>query len=129
MSTLYGSSQLGKLFRFPLSRVESLSSHVLDLVYTNIQGVAHLYSFNGYCYFVIFVDEFSHFTWYFLMRLKYDVYAVFERFRSYVERAFSCKIKAIQFDLGGEYNKLHSTFTKLGISHRRSCAYTHKQNG
>ncbi|XP_019178799.1 PREDICTED: uncharacterized protein LOC109173933 [Ipomoea nil] len=32
-------------------------------------------------------------------------------------------------DLGGEYKKLGSTLASLGIRHRKSCAYTHEQNG
>lgn len=46
-----------------------------------------------------------------------------------VERLFSCKIKSVQSDLGGEYQKLHNRFVELGIVHRHSCAYTHEQNG
>lgn len=42
---------------------------------------------------------------------------------------FSCKIKSIQSDLGGEYKKLHSILTSIGINHRQSCAYAHEKNG
>lgn len=63
------------------------------------------------------------------MRLKFDLYAIFERSRVLVERSFGCRIKSIQSDLGAEYKKLHCLFLKLGINHRQSCAYTHEKNG
>jgi len=39
------------------------------------------------------------------------------------------KIKAIQTDWGGEYQRLSSFFTKVGISHQVSCPHAHQQNG
>jgi hypothetical protein len=42
---------------------------------------------------------------------------------------FNKKILAIQTDWGGEYHKLNSFFTKIGISHLVSCPHTHQQNG
>lgn len=129
MSCLCGSCHLSKSSRFPLSRVESSSSHVLDLIYTDYWGPTHIHSFNGYQYIVIFVEDFSRFVWYFPMRLKTNIYAIFEHFQTNVERLFSCKIKSIQSDLGAEYKKLDIVFTQLGIFHCQSCAYTHEQNG
>ncbi|XP_019182730.1 PREDICTED: uncharacterized protein LOC109177743 [Ipomoea nil] len=52
-----------KSSRFSLARVESSSSSVLDLVYTDIWGPAPLLSIDGYRYFVIFVDDYTRFTW------------------------------------------------------------------
>jgi hypothetical protein len=42
---------------------------------------------------------------------------------------FNKKILAIQTDWRGEYHKLNSFFTKIGISHLVSCPHTHQQNG
>lgn len=69
--------QLRKFARFPLPRVESTSSDILELVYIDIWGQAPLFSSSGYRYFVIFVNDYSRYTWYFSMRLKYDLYAIF----------------------------------------------------
>lgn len=102
------------------------SSHVLDLVCTDICCPTPILSSNGFRYFVIFVDDFLHFSWYYPMHLKSYLYAIFECFHALVERSFSCKIESVQSDLGGEYKKLHSFFTKLGINHHQSCAYTHE---
>lgn len=112
-----------------MSLVESSSSDILDLIYIDIWGPAPIVSSSGYSYFVIFVDDYSRYTWYFPMRLKYDLYVIFYHFRAMVERSFSQKIKSIQSGLDVEYKKLHSLLLQLGINHRQSCAYTHEQNG
>jgi hypothetical protein len=123
------SCQLGKSSRFPLSRVETTSTHPLELIYSDIWGPAPLLSASGFKYFVLFVDDYTRYMWYYPMRAKSDLYAIFDKFRSLVERSFSRKIISFQSDLGGEYKKLGSTLASLGIRHRQSCAYTHEQNG
>jgi hypothetical protein len=39
------------------------------------------------------------------------------------------KIKAVQSDWGGEYQRLHNHFLAYGISHHISCPHAHQQNG
>jgi hypothetical protein len=34
----------------------------------------------------------------------------------------------MQTDWGGEYQKLNTFFTRIGISHKVSCSHTHQQN-
>lgn len=130
-SSLLGSGQmcpacqLGKSAHFALPRVDKSSARILDLIYTDIWGPSPVLYSEGFRYFVIFVDDCSHYTWLFPMKLKYDIYSIFDRFRALVERQFSTTIKSIQTDLGGEYQKLGRFFAKLGIHHCQSCAYTH----
>jgi hypothetical protein len=45
-----------------------------------------------------------------------------------VERMLNQKLKTIQTDWGGEYQRLHSFFNQQGILHRLSCPHTHQQN-
>jgi histone deacetylase 1/2 len=46
-----------------------------------------------------------------------------------VERLFDRKILALQSDWAGQYQKLSSFFSRIGISHHVSCPYAHQQNG
>jgi histone deacetylase 1/2 len=46
-----------------------------------------------------------------------------------VEGLFDRKILALQSDWGGEYQKLNSFLSRIGISHHVSCPYAHQQNG
>jgi hypothetical protein len=51
-------------------------------------------------------------------------------FQAHVERLLDTKIKCVQSDWVGEYQKLHHQFfLKLGIAHRVYCPHTYQQNG
>jgi histone deacetylase 1/2 len=78
---------------------------------------------------VIFVDAHIKFIWFYPFNAKSDVYNVFHQFQVLVEWQFSCKIKSVQTDWGGEYRKLNSFFKTIGIHHCIICPHTHKQNG
>ena len=80
-------------------------------------------------YYVSFIDDFSKFTWIYLLKNKSEVFQKFHDFQNLVERQFDRKILAMQTDWGGEYEKLNSFFTQVGISHHVSCPYAHQQNG
>jgi hypothetical protein len=78
---------------------------------------------------VSFLDDFSRYTWLFPIACKSDVYTIFNQFKLYVERYFSCSIKSVQSDWGGEYRSLSKILQHHGITHRLSCPHTHQQNG
>jgi len=48
---------------------------------------------NGYRFFLTIVDDFSRYTWIFLMLNKFDVRANVIRFISYVQNQFKTSIK------------------------------------
>lgn len=76
-----------------------------------------------------FIDDFSKFTWIYLLKTRADVFTVFIHFQTVVERLLNKKILCVQSDWGGEYQKLNTFFKSLGISHLVSCPHTHQQNG
>jgi hypothetical protein len=78
---------------------------------------------------VSFIDGFSKFTWIYLLKYKSEFFQKFHEFQKLVERLFDKKIIVVQFDWGGEYEKLNSFFTKVGITHLVSCPHVHQQNG
>jgi hypothetical protein len=78
---------------------------------------------------VSFVDDFSKFTWTYLLKNKSEVFHVFQIFQTHVERQFNRKILTMQTDWGGEYERLNSLFKKIGIKHHVSCPHAHQQNG
>lgn len=77
----------------------------------------------GRKYYVSFVDDFSKFTWVYLLKKKSEVFKKFLDFQQLVERLFDLKIISMQTDWGGEYEKLHTFFLpKLALvimSHAR----------
>jgi histone deacetylase 1/2 len=78
-------------------------------------------------YYVSFIDDFSKFTWIYLLKKHSDVYQVFLNFQQLVERKFDRKNITMQTDWGGEYEKLNSFFQKVGITHHVSCPHAHQQ--
>jgi hypothetical protein len=98
-------------------------------VFFDVWGPSPILSTNGARYYVIFVDHFSKFTWFYPITCKSDVSSIFPKFQAYVERLFDCMIKSIQTDGGGEFQKLHHLFASHGIHHRITCPHTHQQNG
>ena len=80
-------------------------------------------------YYVSFIDDYSKFTWLYLLRHKSEVFRCFHDFQNMVERQFNRQIRAVQTDWGGEYQSLNSFFTHIGISHHVSCPHAYQQNG
>jgi histone deacetylase 1/2 len=111
---------------FPLSR--HVSTSPLELIYTDVWGPATI-SVGGFKYYVSFVDDFSKFTWIYLLHAKSDVESIFYKFQKSVELLLDKKIKCVQSDWGGEYRRLHKYFANTGIQHQISCPHTHQQNG
>jgi hypothetical protein len=111
---------------FPIS--SSRSSAPLELVFSDVWGPA-IDSFGRKKYYVSFIDDYSKFTWIYLLRHKSEVSRYFIEFQKLVERMLDRKIITVQSDWGGEYEKLNSFFRSIGISHLVSCPHTHQQNG
>jgi histone deacetylase 1/2 len=120
--------QKGKSHQLPYPVSTSVSSHPLELVFSDVWGAAPE-SAGCFKYYVSFIDDYSKFTWIYLLKYKSEVYEKFRDFQNLIERSFGRKILAVQSDWGGEYEKLHSFFTKIGISHLVSCPHAHQQNG
>jgi histone deacetylase 1/2 len=68
----------------------------LELIFSDVWGPVHLFSLDGYRYFVIFVDVHIKYIWYYPLVAKSDVYSIFHQFQTLVERQFSLKIKYVQ---------------------------------
>jgi hypothetical protein len=86
---------------------------------------------NGFKYYVVFINDWSRFTWIYPLLRKSKVFENFIKFKLLVKIQFSTKIKQIQSDGGGEYTstQFQSFLSNNGIVHRKSCPYTSQQNG
>ncbi|PKU65522.1 Retrovirus-related Pol polyprotein from transposon TNT 1-94 [Dendrobium catenatum] len=109
----------------------SRRNSILDLIHSDIWGPAPVVSHHGFRYYVLFVDDFSRFSWIFSIRCKTEVFNVFTAFKNQIEKYTSRSIKMIRTDGGTEY--VNHTFTQYmrthGITHQISCPYTPEQNG
>jgi hypothetical protein len=60
-------------------------------------------SFTGYKYYLVLIDDYSHYTWTFPLRNKFDATARIQNFHAYILNQFHLSIQCIQCDNGGEF--------------------------
>ena len=120
--------QQAKNHQLPYPKSTSVSNFPLALIFSDVWGRAPE-SAGRNTYYVSFIDDYSKFTWIYLLKHKSEVFEKFHEFQRLVERLFDRKIITMHTDWGGEYEKLNSFFRKVGISHHVSCPHAHQQNG
>nr|CAN66871.1 hypothetical protein VITISV_021425 [Vitis vinifera] len=76
---------------------------VLELIHTDICGPMSIPSQGNNKYFVLFIDDFTRMTWVFFMKQKSEVFSIFKKFKSFVEKQSGCYIKTLRSDKGMEY--------------------------
>ena len=100
-----------------------------DLVNFDLWDPSPIQIVIGACYFLLFIDDYSRFTWFYLLQDKVEVFSYFLTFKSLIENQFNETIKALQTYWGGEFRYLKTFLRNLGIHQRHSCPYTPQQNG
>jgi hypothetical protein len=87
-------------------------------------------SLSGYKYYLVILDDFSHFLWTFPLRLKSDIFTTLTHFFAWVSTQFSRPVHTLQCDNGREFDNhaSWSFFLISGIQLRLSCPYTSAQN-
>jgi hypothetical protein len=120
--------QKAKSHQLPHSKSDRISSHPFELVYYDVWGHAPK-SISGKQYYVSFIDSYSKFSWIYPLKFKSEVFQMFVEFHNLVECLFDKKIITVQNNWGGEYQKLHHFFSKVGIRCHVSCTHAHQQNG
>jgi hypothetical protein len=88
-------------------------------------------SVSGYKYYLVILDDHSHFVWTFPLRIKSDTFSTLSNFVAYVSTQFGRTIKAVQCDNGREFDNASSCafFTTKGVLLQMSCPYSSPKNG
>lgn len=95
------SCKLGKLYQLPFAACQITAKHPLEIVYSDLWGPSPILSTEGYRYYVVFVDAFTHYTWLYPIRQKSDTLNVFKTFHKFVELQYNSKLRALHTDNGG----------------------------
>ena len=69
----YTSCQLGKQPVLPFNNSESISNSIFELIHSDIWGLSHVASIGGSRYFVIFIDDYSRYSWIFPMKSRFEI--------------------------------------------------------
>lgn len=121
---------LGKSSRLPFYSSSFSASKPLGRIHCDLWGPAPATSAHGFRFYVIFIDNFSRFTWLYPLKLKSDFVSTFIMFQKLVENQFSAKIGMFQSNGGGEFinSRFLSHLQDCGIRHLISCPHTPQQN-
>ncbi|KAL4565872.1 hypothetical protein LXL04_029978 [Taraxacum kok-saghyz] len=119
---------INKSHKLPFHSSSLKSTSPLQLIFSDVWS-SPVTSFDGFKYYIIFVDHFTKYTWIYPLKHKSDSLTTFIRFQHLVENYFQTKIKQLFSDNGGEYIKLASHLTSCGISHLTSPPHTPEHNG
>lgn len=117
--------------RLPFVSSNSRTSKLFELVHSDIWGPSCVESFDGYRYYVTFIDDYSRVTWLYLLKLKSDLFDAFKDFHNLITKQFSSKLYMLRSDNGTEYtsNNMSNYLSNHGILHQTSCVGTPQQNG
>src|SRR6185295_4448568 len=122
--------QLGHHVRLPFSSSSSHATRAFDLVHCDL-WTSPVLSLSGYQYYLVVVDDFSHYSWMFSLRAKSETFPTLLHFFAWVSTQFGLTIKAVQCDNGREFDNStsRSFFLSRGVQLRMSCPYASPQNG
>lgn len=109
--------QLSKSQHFPFDLNIKRSLHPLDLIHYDLWEPAPVVS-DGFLYYVVFMDDYSHFSWFYPLKSKHGFYVVLKAFISLVQTQFFIKIKVFQSDGGIEFvnHIVRNIFEKMVLS-------------
>ncbi|KAE8680725.1 hypothetical protein F3Y22_tig00111372pilonHSYRG00235 [Hibiscus syriacus] len=123
-----------KSHKLPFSQSSIVSTSPLQHIYSDV-WTSPIYSVDGYKYYLIFVDHFTHYIWLYPLKRKSDIATIFPHFKALVENFFQQKIITFYSDNGGEYMGLAKStdiatyLSTHGISHLTSPPHTPEHNG
>ena len=125
------SCQLGKQPALPFNTSESISIDIFDLIHSDVWGPTFVSSIGRSRYFVVFVDDYSRYSWIFNMKHHSELLQVYSNFAKMIETQFSKRIKIFQSDNALKYTQyaFQAVLHSYGTVHQLTCPGTSQQNG
>ena len=115
----------------PFNNSESISNSIFELIHSDVWGPSPVASIGGSRYFVIFIDDYSRYSWIFPMKSRSEILPIYSNFAKMVETQFSKRIKTFLSDNALEYTQyvFQALLHSYGIVHHLTCPGTSQQNG
>ena len=110
---------LAKQKRLPFLLSKNKSSRAFQLVHIDIWGPFSVSSYSGYRFFLTIVDDYTRFTWLFLMKSKSETRAILTNFLAYIHTHVNTNIQTLISDNGQEFN-IHVFYQEHDIIHQLS---------
>jgi len=123
--------KLAKQPALSFTNSDSISENPFSLIHSDTWGPSPIPSINGFRYFVLFVDDYSRFTWIYFLKRRSELSQIYITFANMIKTQFSCHIKTLRTDNAMEYkdSSLLQFLSQQGIVVQRSCPHTSQQNG
>lgn len=103
----------------------------LQLVHADLCGPITPTSIGGGKYFQLLVDDFSRWSWVYMLSGNFEALDAFKRFKTTIEESSGLEIKTLHTDRGGEFTS--QSFGKFcdenGITRHLTAPYSPQQNG
>jgi transposase InsO family protein len=127
-SACVAGKQLGK--NHPAKSVIS-TTRPLELLHLDLFGPSTYDTLGGRRYGLVIMDDYSRYTWVFLLKSKDETHKFFTKFDKQAEWTFEEVIKTIRTDNGSELKNyaMEDFMGEEGIKHEFSALYTPQQNG
>ena len=98
--------QLSKQPALPFNNSESIASATFDLIHLDAWGLSPVPTVGGGSrYFVIFVNDFSRYTWIYLMKNRSEILTIYLDFAKMIQTQYSKAIKIFYSDNAREYRQ------------------------
>lgn len=121
--------QMGKNHKLPFNLFDFRATKPLEIIHTDIWGLAPIQSKNGSRYYIIFLDDFSIYLWLYPPKNKSEALQTFIQFKTMIKKQLEIRIKKLHSDSGGEYKAFAKFLNVNGITHLFTCPYTSAHNG
>ncbi|KAK1618233.1 hypothetical protein QYE76_023750 [Lolium multiflorum] len=116
--------------KYPIKSIVT-TSRPLELLHLDLFGPSHYDTLGGSKYGLVIVDDYSRYSWVFLLKYKDETHREFITFAKKAQRTYESEIKAIRTDNGTEFKNytMQEFVDDEGIKHEFSAPYTPQQNG
>ena len=108
-----------------------MSTYIFELIHSNIWGPSSISDIGGSRYFIVFVDDYSRYSWILHMKHRSKLLQVYFNFAKMVEAKFSNRIKIFWSDNALEYTQyaFQAILHSYGTIHHLIYPGTSQQNG
>ena len=110
---------------------ESISNSIFELIHSDVWEPSPVASIGGSRYFVVYIDDYSRYSWIFPMKSRFKILPIYSNFAKMVETQFSKRIKTFRSNNAFEYTQyaFQALLHSYGTIHHLTCPGTSQQNG